>query len=308
MRYLYNLDMPAILNSGLEAVRAIQTIHSPFLDTFFRAVTSLGDAEAYIFILPLLFWCIDTRLGAHAGLLFLVSSYAGNSLKDLWQVPRPYTLDPSVKLGQADGYSLPSYHALEAVVMWGFFAVWVKRWWFWVLAIAMMLLIGFSRIYLGVHYPVDILAAYAFGGLFLAAYYFGRETIERTLRGLAFSWQIILSLAGPLFLAVLNPDFDVILILSALSGFSVGLAFLGRSISYDAGGPFWQRVARYIVGVMVIAILYLVPRFIPGTPVWLGEVFRYVGYWLTGWWISFGGPWFFLRLGLASKVKEEANA
>ena len=289
-------------NSGLEAIHAVQTIHGPLLDTFFRAVTSLGGAEAYIFILPLLFWCVDTRLGAHAGLLFLVSSYVGNSLKDLIQVPRPYTLDPSVKLGQAEGYSLPSYHAQEAVVMWGFFAIWVKKCWFWVLAVAMMLLIGFSRVYLGVHYPVDVLAAYAFGGLFLAAYYFGREAIERILHGLAFSWQIILSLAGPLCLAVLHPDLNVILIVSALSGFSVGLAFLGRSLSYDAGGPFWQRVARYILGAMVIAVLYLVPRFILGTSVWLGQAFRYVGYWLIGWWIAFGGPWFFRKLGLASEA------
>lgn len=300
--------MESILNLGLDFIRTIQQIHGPYLDVFFRTITSLGGGEIYILLLPIFFWCVDTSLGAHAGFIFLISSYVANGLKDLWQQPRPFQLDPSVKLANADGYGLPSFHALEATVMWGMFALWFKKAWFWVLAVLMMLLIGFSRVYLGVHFPTDVLAGYAIGAVFLWIYASGGHTFERWLKALPLRWQIGLSIGVPLVLAISHPTDDVILIMSAFSGFSLGLALLNRYLRFSAHGPVWQRVLRFVVGDLVILLLYAAPRLIgfSGSAA-LHSPLRYLHYGAIGIWITFGGPWLFLKTRLAAPPKTEVN-
>lgn len=300
--------METILNIGLEIIKAVQQIHGPHLDAFFRAITSLGGGEIYILLLPVFFWCVDTGLGAHAGFIFLLSSYLANGLKDLFQQPRPFQIDPTVKLDDATGYGLPSFHALEATVMWGMFAIWLKKAWFWVLAVAMMLLIGFSRIYLGVHFPTDVLAGYAIGGSFLWLYVNGGHTFERWLKALPFRWQLGLSFAVPLVLAISHPTDDVVLVMSAFSGFCLGLACLNHYSSFSAVGPIWQRIARFIVGDIAILLLYVAPRLVGfvGTSL-LHSPLRYLHYGVIGFWITFGGPWLFLKLRLAGPAKIEAR-
>ncbi|MCK4722360.1 MAG: phospholipid phosphatase, partial [Dehalococcoidia bacterium] len=100
--------MEALLQWGLDLILAIQQIHGPVLDGIFRAITFMGEEEFYLILLPLLLWCVDFGLGARLGALFLLSSYLNFGLKDLLRQPRPFDLDPSVKLSSAEGYGLPS--------------------------------------------------------------------------------------------------------------------------------------------------------------------------------------------------------
>jgi membrane-associated phospholipid phosphatase len=304
-----------ILQGGLAVIIFIQQIHGPVLDAFFRAITSLGDATVYVLALPFFFWCVDTSLGAHAGLLFLSTSYVANGLKDLFQQPRPFQLDFSVKLDDATGYGLPSFHTMEATIMWGMFAMWYKKKWLWLVAISMMILIGFSRIYLGVHFPTDVLAGFVLGVLALWLYASGGPIIEKWLKGLDFRGQIVLAVAGPAVLAVCHPTTDVILIMSVLSGFSLGLALLNRFVSFSASGPIWQRTARFAVGDAVVAVLYIVPRLFAATGfagrlnlAYFSNPLHYINYAAIGLWITYGGPWLFRKLNLASGLEETNHA
>ncbi len=292
--------MENIMSFGLDVIKTIQQIHGPYLDAFFRTITSLGGGEVYILLLPIFFWCFDTSLGAHAGLVFLTSSYVANGLKDLFQQPRPFQIDPTVKLDDASSYGLPSFHAMEATVMWGMFAIWLKKPWFWALAVTMVLLIGFSRVYLGVHFPTDVLAGYAIGVFFLLIYATGGHTLERWLKALPFRLQIWLSLTVPLVLAISHPTDDVIVIMSALSGFCLGLALLYRYVSFSAKGPIWQRILRFLVGDIAILALYAAPRLVGFVGLdAIHSQLRYLHYGVIGFWITFGGPWLFRKLRLA---------
>jgi hypothetical protein len=307
--------MDSIYRTGIDIIVFIQQIHGPFLDSFFRAITSLGNAITYVLVLPLFFWCVDTRLGAHAGLLFLTTSYIANGLKDVFQQPRPFHFDPGVKLTNADGYGLPSFHTMEATIMWGMFALWYKKKWIWVIAILAMALIGFSRVYLGVHFPTDVLAGYVIGALALLLYVSGGPAFEKWLRCLEFKWQIVLALAVPAVLAVAHPTPDVILIMSVLSGFSLGLALLNKYVSFSAEGPLWQRAVRFLAGDAVIAVLYITPRLFATSQLAAdlklaaaSQPLHYLNFAVIGIWITFGGPWFFRKVGLASGQEETANA
>jgi membrane-associated phospholipid phosphatase len=299
--------MEALLQWGLDLILAIQQIHGPVLDGIFRAITFMGEEEFYLILLPLLLWCVDFGLGARLGALFLLSSYLNFGLKDLLQQPRPFDLDPSVKLSSAEGYGLPSGHSQATVVVWGSIAAWARRKWFWAVAIALMVLIGFSRVYLGVHFPTDVLAGWAIGAVLLVVCLAVQSRVEKWLAKLGLAMQIILALAIPLILLLVHPTKDSVTTLAPLAGLGLGLALTYRYISFSARGPWWQRVLRFLVGGIVMAALYLgLKGVFPGEESALYLVFRFLRYWLIGVWITLGAPWLFRLLRLTTEAERLA--
>ncbi|MCK4330928.1 MAG: phosphatase PAP2 family protein [Dehalococcoidia bacterium] len=299
--------MEALLQWGLDLILAIQQIHGPVLDGIFRAITFMGEEEFYLILLPLLLWCVDFGLGARLGVLFLLSSYLNFGLKDLFRQPRPFDLDPSVKLSSAEGYGLPSGHSQSAVVVWGSIAAWARQRWFWAVAIALMVLIGFSRVYLGVHFPTDVLAGWAIGAVLLVVCLAVQSRVEKWLAKVGLATQIILALMIPLILLLVHPTKDSVTTLAPLCGLGLGLALTHRYISFSARGPWWQRVLRFLVGGIVMAALYLgLKAVFPGEESALYLVFRFLRYWLIGVWITLGAPWLFRLLRLTTEAERLA--
>ena len=285
---------------GLNLITAIQQAYSPGLDGFFRAVTFLGEEEFYLLFLPLLLWCVDFGLGVRLALFFLLSSYLNTGLKDLLQQPRPFHLVPAVQLADAEGYGLPSGHAQSAVVVWGSIAAWVRRRWFWVAAVGLMGLIGTSRVYLGVHFPSDVLAGWAIGAVLLVLYLILQRRIEAWLVELGPGRQLVLALAVPAVLLLVHPVKDTTTTLGTLAGAGIGLVLLHRRVAFHAGGPWWQRGLRFLVGGIVVVVLYVGLKVVfPGEGSALYLPFRLLRYAVIGLWATLGGPWLFIRLRLA---------
>lgn len=167
----------------------LHSLATPPLTTFFLIVTALGFIEAIV----LLGMVVATFLALGRRWLFLgswLAAVAGSAvlnylLKQLFERPRPYFEHP---LLVETSYSFPSGHAMESFVVYGmlaYFAVLALRTWESRVAVVfgttlLVVLIGFSRMYLGVHYFSDILAGYAAGGVWLSALITGVETIRRS--------------------------------------------------------------------------------------------------------------------------------
>ena len=167
----------------------LHSLATPPLTTFFLIVTALGSIEAIV----LLGMVVATFLALGRRWLFLgswLAAVAGSAvlnhlLKQLFERPRPYFEHP---LLVETSYSFPSGHAMESFVVYGmlaYFAVLALRTWESRVAVVfgtalLVVLIGFSRMYLGVHYFSDILAGYAAGGVWLSALITGAETIRRS--------------------------------------------------------------------------------------------------------------------------------
>lgn len=296
--------MEALLEWGIDLIVALQQIHGPVLDNGFRAITFMGGEEFYLLLLPLLFWCVDFGLGARLAVLFLLSSYLNIDLKDLFRQPRPFDLNPGVRLSPAEGYGLPSGHAQSAVVVWGSIAAWLRKGWFWGMAMGLMVLIGFSRIYLGVHFPTDVLAGWALGAASLSLYLAMQPRVKKWLARLSLSQQILLALAAPLVLLLIHPVKDNTSTMAALAGMGVGLALKHRYLPFNAYGPWWQRTLRFLTGGVIVVALYLGLKMVfPGEESTFYLVFRFLRYGLIGVWISLGAPWFFRLLRLAPGAK-----
>ena len=292
--------MEAIWQWGLDLIRTIQLVHGPALDAVFKAITFMGDEEFFLILLPLIFWCVDFAVGARLAFVFLLSAYTNAGLKDLFAHPRPFELDPTVKLHEAEGYGLPSGHSQSAVVVWGTIAAGFRRTWLWIVAALLMVLIGFSRIYLGVHFPTDVLGGWAVGAVFLAACLALEPRVMAWLRQAGLAVQLVLAVAVPLALLLVHPATDTASSMAVLMGMGVGIALARRVAPFSAAGPLWQRAVRFLVGAVVLLVLYFGLKLVfpsEGEPLYF--LLRVVRYALVGLWAGLGAPWLFRRLRLA---------
>lgn len=284
---------------SLELIAAMQQIH-PALHVFFRGFTFLGQPQFYVAILPLLFWCVDVRLGARVTVFLLLSSQLNAVLKGLFHQPRPCDFDPSLQLAWFEGYGLPSGHAQFVVVFWGAIAAWARRRWLWVLAVVLIVLVGLSRIYLGVHFPQDVVVGWAIGGLSLVLYLSLQPDLERRLAGLDLRWQLLLAAGVPLILFVTSPGKSVATAMGALAGAGVGFALTRRYVPFNPEGPMWQRVLRFLVGAAAVVPLYAAMEMMPSAESsWIYLALRFGYFVVIGLWTTLGAPWLFKLLRLA---------
>ena len=277
------------------------------LDSFFRVITSLGDELFYLLLFPLLLWCVDFYLGIRVGIIFLLSVYVNAGLKEIFQQPRPFDILAEIQKVHASGYGFPSGHAQSSLIVWGSIAYWEKQIWIRNLSVLLILLIGFSRIYLGVHFPTDILGGWLFGGLILGLSYFIFLKIKLDFIQRNMIFKIIGITLFPVILLQFQSSPDIISSVAALTGVGYGLLFFSSSIGGIRPGNWLQRLFSFLVGIIGIGILYFGLKLIlPSEDQSFYQLSRFSRYLLLGIWISFGAPWLFIRMGLARQVEKKS--
>ena len=291
--------METVLQWGLDVIHTIQQVQSPLLNSIFLAITGLGGSMSFLLVLPLLFWCVDYNLGMRVAIVCSISAFCNFSLKDFLAQPRPFNLDPSVAITTARGYGLPSGHAQGSLVLWGSIAAWAKKKWLWAVTIAFVSLTGFSRVYLGVHFPTDVLAGWIVGIVLLALYCTLQPKIERWITGQSLVIQLLALLAVALGLLLINANRVMVYQLGMLVGIGVGAMLKVRYVSFAVSGTSWTSLARYSIGITILFALFTTLRNI--YPAQQATGFFIIGFLhsaVNGLWISLGAPWLFRLLKL----------
>ena len=280
---------------------------SPTLDGLFKVITTLGAEQVFLLLLPLVFWCLDKRRGARLGVLLMLSAYVNHALKDLFGRPRPSPNRIKV-MAEEISPGLPSGHSQNSVAVYGFLAAWMHRPRAWVGAGLIVFGVGLSRIYLGVHFPSDVLGGWLVGIVLLAIYLRVEPEVEHRLRTLPWGYQIVLTVVAPLTLFFLNASKDSAQLMGVLAGMMAGVLIELRWVHFSVEGSLLQRALRFCVGSGIMLVVWLGSKAIfPSEPEMVALVFRLLRYGLVGVWASLGAPWLFVRAGLApreSKVGE----
>lgn len=144
----------------------LEDLRLPVLNEIMLAITTLGEETAFLVIALILFWCVDKYLGYYTLSVGFVGVLANQFLKLWFRIPRPWILDENFTIleqarAEATGYSFPSGHTQSAVGTFGSIAYVTKNRKLRTVCIAIGVLVAFSRMYIGVHTPLDVFISIA---------------------------------------------------------------------------------------------------------------------------------------------------
>lgn len=318
--------MDALYQFGISLIQSIQTL-SPALDGVMKGFTSLGYVEFYLVFIPFIYWSVDRRIGFRALLILLYTHFISMSFKLLFHEPRPYWIGGVKPLSTETSYGIPSSHASNSLAVGGYLAKQVKENWLrWIIGIVIFF-VAFSRLYLGVHFPQDVLFGWLIGFTVLWAVAKWETSMRDWLDHKSTSAQVAFGFVISLLMVAIGfiirfivagtPDpvewsqysteartiTNFITLAGAAFGAQTGYALMRKYASFNAKGPAGKRAARYLIGLIGLMMLYLGLDFafsaIAVDESTMGYILRYVRYSLATFWVAFLAPWVFLKFKLA---------
>jgi len=276
----------------IEILLLLQNLRNPFLNALNFGVTLLADEAVLLVLLCGMYWCWSKKSAVFLVFNFFAGMVVNSFLKITCCVPRPWVRDARIvpygdAIESATGYSFPSGHTACGTAVYGGFALLAKKKWLSWAMVILAVLIGFSRMYLGVHTPQDVLVSLAVGFALLFAVRKGLDAIEkrpgldvRVLLG-----GLVLAAALALYAGLKPYPTDATHALiedtyktaGALAGMSLGWFMERRFVNFEAKAPVvWQIVKLLggVAGVLVVKSL-LKPVFVAVAGDAVGGMLRY---------------------------------
>jgi undecaprenyl-diphosphatase len=291
--------MEPLIEWGYLVIQSWQAQANPLMDILFRFLSFMGDQEFFLVLVPFLYWLINKRIGARFAIMYMLSSYLNLFLKTAFNQPPPSPERVLVLEDSSIGATFPSGHSQNAVVLWGLLVNQWRKWCFLFLTILLIVGTGLSRIYLGAHFPHDVLGGWLMGLLLLALYLTLTPRIEMWLSQQTLTRQIAIPLTLLFFLLLLFRGDEALSTIATLFGLAIGIPLEHAKVRFSVSGSSPAKmVVRFLLGLLVMILIWrgLKPRL-----ELLGELGTFIRYALLGLWVSLGAPWLFVKTTLAEQ-------
>ena len=312
----------------LDVIRWFQVWRVPAVQAVALFFHVIGSAPFYIGALPFVYWCVDAVFGRRLGAILMFNFWLNGALKSWWRRPRPFSLSTDITPPVLESsYGAPSGHTQGSAFIGAFVAHTLRRRWVTVLMVAYILLMGLSRMMLGVHYPQDVISGLIVGLLLVAAYahfeprigpwFESQSSLVRI--GLIVAAGVVMTALHPGLIHVSSPEWLATPVdpehlfdgpaapIAAFLGLGIGFVLEREHVRFSARGPALQRVLRFVVGVAgVLALYFGIDTLSSGLHPIL--VFRMLLYGSIAFWVAFGAPWVFVKIGLADIQEDVISA
>ena len=249
----------------------LQSIRTPAMDAVMGLLTRLGEETVLMVVGMLILWCVSKKWGYRFFLVGLVGNTMNQLLKAIFLIPRPWVLDPEFPIVEsareaATGYSFPSGHTQTAAGVFGTLAVWLRKGWATVLCIVMTLLVGFSRMYLGVHTPLDVGVSLVTGPIIVLVLnwlmdrseHSPKATLRILLGAVAFALALVLYVNFAPVREANNPEFDAHgqksawVCFGTMAGLVVGWLADEHHLHYETKAVWWAQLLKLVLGAALV--------------------------------------------------------
>lgn len=255
----------------MKVLYALESIRTPWLDTVMAAITHLGEETVFMVAALFVFWCVSKRHGYYLLAVGFAGTVLNQFLKLLFRIPRPWVLDSDFTIvesarAQATGYSFPSGHTQNAVGTFGGIARFTRRKWVRAAAIVAAVLVPLSRMYLGVHTPLDVGVAAVIAVALVFALYplMERSDSRHGVMGAVLAVMLALAVGYLLFVSLYPFPADVDAanlasgvenawkLLGATVGMLVGWWLDVRFIHFDTRAVWYVQLIKLVGGLALL--------------------------------------------------------
>ena len=287
----------------------LQSIHSHFLDRAMNFISLLGEVFVPLIVLSALYWCVSRKKAFTILSSLMTALLATQIVKAIVRSPRPFQAHPELiegdRIETATGYSFPSGHSTTSSSFYSSLSCVCRKKWLTAICTILIILVPVSRMYLGVHWPIDVLVGTAIGlasglllsGIFARIYDDKEKCIRFTLAsGLA---ALILSaiLAVLLELDVIDrvAFADLASNAAVASGAMLGVFLDRKSLQYDeSAGTAFRKAVRFILGFAAVLAIGAIAMLLP-LPHYASSC---VLFFAAGFTVTFLFPWIAVKANL----------
>lgn len=258
----------------MEILRFLEGIRTPFLNAVFSTITHLGEETLFILLGLIFFWCVNKKEGYYLLSIGFIGTILNQFLKLWFRIPRPWVKDEGFTIvesarAEATGYSFPSGHTQSSVGIFGGLARWQKNFIVRIACIAACVLVPFSRLYLGVHTPLDVGVSVVIALVLIFGLYplIKKASEKPSLMRAVLAVIAAMSLLYLLFVLLYKFPADVdaanlasgtenaYKMLGCTLGIWISFEVDERFIHFDTTAVLWAQVLKFFLGILpVLAI------------------------------------------------------
>lgn len=258
----------------MELLYALESIRTPFLDKLMGLVTNLGGEAVFIVAAIVVFWCLSKSCGYYMMTVGFAGTIINQFLKLWFRIPRPWVKDPNFTIvesarAEATGYSFPSGHTQNAFAVFGAPARFFKNTALRIIFILLIALTAFSRMYVGVHTPLDVGVSIIVGTILVFVIYPFFRDMDKSPKKVYIIFSIFIVLAAAFVAFVELYDFpadidaenyasglkNAYMILFCAIGLMLTFFIDTKYVHFPTQALWWAQIIKVVVGLAILLAL-----------------------------------------------------
>lgn len=273
----------------IEILQTLQTIRNPFLTACMESISFMAESLFLLIIIATLYWCVDKKKTIRIGWYVLFSGVTNGIVKNIVRAPRPFqrgVVSP-LRVETATSYSFPSGHTQSATSFWFGAARLFPYRNVMIIGTVMIVLTAISRLYLGVHWPIDVIGGIITGILSIVI----ADLLYDDKKGFT-RWHVIGVSVLAIIMIGMPIEKDLMSAVGALWGFVVSAYLEQTHIKFKVEGDGKVQLRKILLGFGVTFFVYVgFEKIFGSTP--LLEMIRHA---IVLLWIGAGAPYMFKKL------------